>query len=48
MTLVIDQIGKQTVTISDFWPLESLFVSEKYFVVKKMIENLLKKTPAFI
>ena len=25
MTVVIDQIGKQTVTISVFWALESLF-----------------------
>ncbi len=33
--LVIKQIGKQTVTISVSWPLESLFVTEKYFVVEK-------------
>ena len=27
MTVVIDQIGKQTGTISVFWALESLFVT---------------------
>ena len=33
--LVIKQIGKQTVTISVFWALESLFITKKYFVVKQ-------------
>ena len=44
----MEEIGKQTVTISFFWALESLFVTEKYFVAKKMIENSMKKTPPFI
>ena len=33
MIVVIDQIGKQTVTISVFWALDSLFVTEESFVV---------------
>ena len=48
MTLVIEQICKQTVMISVFWALEALFVAEKGLLLIKMIENLLKKTPAFI
>ena len=35
MTAEIDQNGKQTVTISVFWALESLFVNEKCFVVNQ-------------
>ena len=48
MTVLIDKIGKQTATNSAFWALESLFVTENILLLKKMIENLLKKTPAFI
>ena len=33
MTVVIDQIGKQTGMISVFWALEALFVTEESFVV---------------
>ena len=33
MTVVIDQIGKQTGTISVFWTLEALFVTEESIVV---------------
>ena len=36
VTLVIEQICKQTVMISVFWALDALFVAEKSFVV---IEN---------
>ena len=43
MTVVIDQIGKQTGTISVFWALEAFFVAEKSVVVnqndKKIIEE---------
>ena len=45
---VIDQICKQTVTISVFWALEALFVDEKVFLLMKMIKKWLKKTPAII
>ena len=43
VTLVIEQICKQTVTISVFWALEALFVAETSYVVnqndKKNIEE---------
>ena len=44
----MEQIGKQTVKISVFWALEALFVAKKVLLLIKMIENLLKETPAFI
>ena len=48
VTVLINKIGKQTVTNSVFWALEPMFFTKNIFLWNIMIENLLKKTPAFI
>ena len=47
MTVVIDQIGKETGTISVFWALEALFVAEKSFVVNLNDKRIIEKDPSF-
>ena len=47
MTAEIDQIGKQTVTISDFWALESLCVAEKCFVVNQNDKKIIEEDSSF-
>ena len=47
MTVVINQIGKQTVTISVVWALESLFVAEKSFVVNQNDKRIIEEDPSF-
>ena len=40
--------SKRVIPSFAFRALEALFVAKKSFVIIKIIENLLKKTPAFI
>ena len=47
MTVVIDQIGKQTGTISVFWALEALFVVEKSFVVNQNDKKIIEEDSSF-
>ena len=44
---VIDQICKQTVTISVFWALEALFVAEKSFVVNQNDKDIIEEDSSF-
>ena len=43
----IDQICKQTVTISVFWALEALFVAEKSFVVNQNDKKIIEEDSSF-
>ena len=45
--LVIEQICKQTVTISVFWALEALFVAEKSFVVNQNDWKFIEEDSSF-
>ena len=47
VTVVINQICKQTVTISVFWALEALFVAEKSFVVNQNDGKFIEDGPSF-
>ena len=47
MTLVIEQICKQTVTISVFCALEALFVAEKSFVVNQNDKKIIEEDSSF-
>ena len=47
MTVVIDQIGKQTGTISVFWTLEALFVTEESFVVIQNDTKIIEEDSSF-
>ena len=47
MNVVIDQIGKQTGTISVFWALEALFVAEKSFVVNQNDKDIIEEDSSF-
>ena len=43
----MDQICKQKVTISVFWPLEALFVAEKSFVVNQNDKDIIEEDSSF-
>ena len=47
MTALIDQIGKQTGTISVFWTLEAFFVAEKSFVVNQNDKKIIEEDSSF-
>ena len=47
MTVIINQIGKQTGTISVFWALEALFVVEKSFVVNQNDKKIIEEDSSF-
>ena len=47
MTPIIEQICKQTVTISVFWALEALFVDEKGIVVNENDGKFVEEDSSF-
>ena len=47
MTVVIDQIGKETGTISVFWALEAFFVAEKNFAVNQNDKKNIEEASSF-